>query len=107
MKVTESLARSACEFLKYSAFHDYHVPRFDVEIRPLRKAWGYYYSEPRKIQIARAIRCPQKLLMVCAHEMAHAVLDKAGEHTHNDHGEEFRALGGIICKRMGWCAKEF
>lgn len=107
MKVTESLVKNACEFLKKTAFYDVSVPRFDIEIRPLRKAWGYYYDNPRKVQIARSITCPQKLLMVTAHEMAHAALDKSGAKSHHYHGEEFRALGEIICKRMGWDHKEF
>jgi predicted metal-dependent hydrolase len=96
VKVTPSLLRYTYKVLKSTAFHDIAVPLVDFEVSPLRKAWGYYYSNPPKIQIAKSITSPQRLLMVVAHEMVHG-----------DHGKDFRDLGEIICKRMGWCAKEF
>lgn len=76
------------------------------EVRPLRKAWGYFYTKPQKIQIAGSIDCPRRLLMVVAHEMVHAALEQDGGE-HHDHGEQFQALAAIICKRMGWNPKEF
>jgi len=107
VKVTPSLLRYTYKVLKSTAFHDIAVPLVEFDVSPLRKAWGYYYSNPPKIQIAKSITSPQRLLMVVAHEMVHAALDKAGSKTHGDHGKDFRDLGEIICKRMGWCAKEF
>lgn len=107
MKVTESLLRYSYEVLKATAFHDIPVPRCKFEVSKLRKAWGYYYDEPRKIQIAASIDNPQRLLMVMAHEMCHAALDKAGCVQHNEHDDSFRTLAEVVCNRMGWSLKEF
>lgn len=107
MKITESLCRYAYEVLKATAFHDIAVPRVRFEPRNLRIAWGYYYDEPKTIQIARSIKEPQRLLMVMAHEMVHAALDRPDCVQHHEHDEHFQALAQTICQRMGWNPKEF
>lgn len=107
MKVTESLLRYTFEVLKATALHDVPVPRCKFKTGKLRAAWGYYYDEPPTIQIAASIDCPKRLLMVMAHEMCHAALDKAGCIQHNAHDEQFQTLAEIICGRMGWNLKEF
>lgn len=107
MKITAELLRYTYHVLSKTVFHDIKLPaKMAFQVKPLRKAWGYYYDKPEKIEIAAAIECPRRLLMVVAHEMVHAALEQTGG-GHHDHGKEFQALANVICKRMGWKRREF
>ena len=47
------------------------------------------------------------LAMTVAHEMVHLALHARGERGWETHGENFKALAAIVCRRFGWDAKVF
>ena len=99
---------AAYRFLKATAFHDIPLPRqIQLERKPLRKVWGYYYKKPVRIEIASEIKTLDRLLRVMAHEMCHAAIDQGGACDTHDHGEAFKALASVVCERMGWSQKGF
>ncbi len=106
MKITPELLGYTYQVLKRTAFYDVEFPRgIKFKVGRLKKDDGWYWND-HLIVISKYINTPKALLMAMSHELTHAALEKSGG-DHYDHGPDFQALAAIICKRMGWCAKEF
>ena len=100
--------RAAYDFLKGSAFYDIPLPpKIVLKLRKLKGAYGYYYSEPHRIEIDASVTDPMMFLRVVAHEMVHASLEQAAACDHDRHDENFNQLARIVCERMRWPMKGF
>ena len=100
--------RPAYQFLRHAAFHDIPLPaRINLSLRKLRDAYGYFYSDPSRIEIDSGISDPITFLKVMAHEMCHASLERGAVSDHHHHDENFNQLAKIVCERMRWTTRGF